>query len=241
MTETNQGKIVLDKGFVRLVDFMGGDDAVVQSARVSYGQGLKTPEQDERLIQYLMKNHHTTPFEHSIFKFHVKLPIFVARQFIRHRVGQSFNEISARYTEMKEEFYLPKEWRLQDVKNKQSSHGVVNPLNFLNVNEEVKTHCEQSMRLYKHLIGLGIAREMARMVLPVNLYTEWYWTVNAQALMHFIRLRSDSHAQWEAQEYSYAFAEFFQQKMPWTCKAFLNALEPAHSYPMLFLGKAEVK
>lgn len=211
---------VLDKGFVRLVDFMGGDQGVVDSARVSYGGKSKGAEADKKLIAYLLKHKHETPFEHAVFKFHVKTPIFVMRQWIRHRMA-SYNEISARYTEVKDDFYVPSRWRAQDVKNKQGS--VAAPaLDHAALTKRFQTQVDEALACYKDLLAAGVAREMARMVLPVNLYTEFYWTVNARSLMNFITLRADAHAQWEIQQYGEAMAKYFRDEMPWSYEAFLR-------------------
>ncbi len=210
---------ILDRGFVRLVDFMGGDLAVVQSARVSYAAESKGEEADRKLINYLLKNDHMTPFEQSVFKFHVSCPIFVMRQWIRHRMA-SYNEISGRYTEVKDEFYIPTVWRGQDLKNKQGSVAANVP------NEELTRLLDSQVRAcyetYQKLLKLGAAREMARMILPLNGYTQFYWTINARSLMNFISLRADAHAQWEIQKYAEALASFFEEKMPWTFSAFLG-------------------
>lgn len=210
---------VLDKGFIRLVEFMGGDQGVVDSARVSYGGKSKEAEQDRKLIAYLLKHSHMTPFEHSVFKFHVSCPIFVMRQWIRHRMA-SYNEISARYTEMKDEFYIPSAWRAQDLKNKQGSVKTAD-LDHPALTAHFSAQVEASLKCYRGLLEAGVAREMARMILPVNLYTQFYWTINARSLMNFITLRADVHAQWEIQQYAQALARFFAQKMPWTWEAFL--------------------
>ena len=209
---------VLDKGFVRLEDTMGGDLSVVRAARVSYKSEPKTAEEDAKLIAYLLKHHHGTPFEHAVFQFHVKLPIFVARQWIRHRMS-SYNETSFRYREAPEEFYIPEKWRGQDTKNKQGSAGISDGDDKA-WNDLLSTGCVGAMARYKLLLDNGVAREMARMVLPVNLYTEWYWTVNARALMHFITLRSENHAQWEMRQYSHALAHVLRQAMPLTWAAY---------------------
>lgn len=211
---------VLDKGFVRLVDFMGGDQGVVDAARVSYGGKSKGPEADRKLIAYLMKHKHESPFEHSVFKFHVKTPIFVMRQWIRHRIA-SYNEISARYTEVKDEFYVPAKWRAQDVKNKQGSVAAPS-LDHAALTAAFQGQIDASLACYKDMLSAGVAREMARMVLPVNLYTEFYWTINARSLMNFVSLRADSHAQWEIQQYGEAMAAAFREAMPWTWEAFLR-------------------
>lgn len=212
---------VLDKGFVRLEDRMGGDQSVLRAARVSYG---KDPEpdkaRDRKLITYLLAHDHGTPFEHTGMTFHVKLPIFVARQWIRHRIGVSFNELSARYTEMKDEFYIPEKWRAQDTKNRQGStpeEPMASMAPLIHINKE-------SMMVYRGLVENGVAREMARMVLPVNLYTEWYFTSNARSLMNFIRLRSDNHAQWETRKYSHAMAAIFRGLMPMAFDAMLEEM-----------------
>lgn len=224
---------VLDKGFVRLVDSMGNDESVVRSARVSYGRGTKTPAEDEKLINFLLKNEHGTPFEHTSMTFHVKCPIFVMRQWIRHRIGNSFNEISGRYTELKDEFFIPTEWRAgQDPKNKQGSAGVLGRGENAALTHALEVHCLEAYHLYERLIKEGVSREMARMVLPLNIYTEFYWTVNARSLMAFIKLRSEQHAQFETQQYSNALAKIFTQHMPWTSRAFYSTLNLSR-YPGL--------
>jgi thymidylate synthase (FAD) len=211
---------VLDKGFVRLVDFMGGDEAVIQAARVSHGAGAKGGEKDKKLDAYLLKHEHMSPFEHSFFKFHISLPVFVMRQWIRHRMA-SYNEISARYTEVKDEFYVPKEWRSPDPVNKQASRASAG------LDQKLCTKLvEESYRgaygCYQALLEAGVAREMARMVLPTSMYTQFYWTVNSRSLMHFICLRADAGAQWEIQRYAEALVGVFADKMPWTYSAFLE-------------------
>ncbi|MBI4345218.1 MAG: FAD-dependent thymidylate synthase [Elusimicrobia bacterium] len=217
---TDADKIdVLDHGFVRLVDFMGGDMSVVTSARVSYGSGSKGEEKDRKLITYMLRHEHMTPFEHSVFQFHVSCPIFVMRQWIRHRIG-SFNEVSARYTEMKEEFYLPSKWRAPDLKNKQSSQAAPD-LDHERCAKILKDSYATAYASYQDLIGAGAARELARMVLPTSLYTQFYWTLNARSLMHFIGLRADANAQWEIQRFAEALATFFRRKLPWTWEAYL--------------------
>ena len=213
---------VLDKGFVRLVEFMGGDQGVVDAARVSYGGKSKGEEADRKLIAYLLKHQHMTPFEHAVFKFHVSCPIFVMRQWIRHRMA-SYNEISARYTEVKDEFYIPERWRAQDLKNKQGS--VAAPaLDHAELTRKFDAQVQAAMKTYRELLAAGVAREMARMILPVNAYTEFYWTINARSLMNFVTLRADVHAQWEIQQYAEALAHYFKQKMPWTYDAFLASV-----------------
>lgn len=211
----------LDKGFVRLVEAMASDEGVVRAARVSYAGTTKGEAKDRELITYLLKHQHLTPFEHAVFKFHVKCPIFVARQWFRHR-WSSYNEISFRYTETSEEFYVPERWRAQDRKNRQGS--VAADLDDAALTRTYRESLEQSYRAYKQLIEAGVAREMARMALPVALYTEFFWTVNARSLINYLSLRADAHAQIEIQAYAEALAAFFEQLMPWTYEAFLQNL-----------------
>jgi thymidylate synthase (FAD) len=211
---------VLDRGFVRLINFMGGDETVVLAARVSTGKGLKGEEQDRKLIHYLMKHKHETPFEHSVFQFHISCPLFVARQWFRHRVA-SYNERSGRYVEYEDEFYLPHRLRLQAKSNKQASEFGEIP------NEhELLTMIQETYELvyerYKKLLAAGVARELARSVLPLSLYTQFYWTINARSLMNFINLRADAGAQWEIRQYAEAIARIFKAKMPWTWEAFVQ-------------------
>lgn len=217
---------VLDKGFVRLVDFMGGDQRAVESARVSFGSGAKGEEKDKKLVEYLLAHSHHTPFEHSVFQFHVKLPIFVARQWMRHRMA-SYNEVSARYTEVQEEFYVPAEFRVQDRINRQGSlkSGALDNKRLLEIYTK---SLDASYAAYRSLLENGVAREMARMALPVAQYTQFHWTVNARSLMNFLSLRMDSHAQLEIREYAGAIAEIFKARMPWTWEAFIktNAKKP---------------
>ncbi len=209
---------LLDHGLLRLVDFMGGDLAVVQGARVSYGQGSKGPEKDRKLIHFLLKNNHETPFEMAVFKFHCRTPIFVARQWFRHR-WSSFNEISGRYTELKYEFYIPDRVRRQQAKNYEFEESFDDAEN-ARLRDSLSAHFEASYRFYEDLLARGVAKEEARIVLPVSLYTEFYWTVNARALMNFLRLRAEEHAQYEIRVYAKAALEIFRAKMPWSCEAF---------------------
>jgi thymidylate synthase (FAD) len=211
---------VLDKGFVRLIDFMGGDETVVLAARVSTGKGLKGEEQDRKLIHYLMKHRHETPFEHSVFQFHISCPLFVARQWFRHRVA-SYNERSGRYVEYEDEFYLPDRLRLQAKSNKQASEfgEIPNERELIQMLQETY---ELVYERYKKLLASGVARELARAILPLSLYTQFYWTINARSLMNFINLRADASAQWEIRQYAEAIAKIFKAKMPWTWEAFVQ-------------------
>jgi thymidylate synthase (FAD) len=213
---------ILDKGFIRLVDFMGGDLAAVQAARVSYASESKGADADKKLINYLLKHDHMTPFEQTVFKFHVSCPIFVMRQWIRHRMA-SYNEISGRYTEVKEEFYIPETWRSQDTKNKQGSASG-HDLDHVELTRIFDEQVQACYGTYQKLLEMGVAREMARMILPLNGYTQFYWAVNARSLMNFMALRADVHAQWEIQKYAEAVAGIFEEKMPWTFAAFLGGV-----------------
>lgn len=218
---------VLDHGVVNLVNFMGGDDAVVASARVSngalYENASKGTEKDAKLISYLLNHRHGTPFEHSVFTFYIKCPIFVAREWMRHRIG-SYNEVSGRYTEFDPEFYIPEHYRLQGQTNKQGSFYPTGkdivPYNledwdWMNT-RDVQAITKKAYEVYKLLLARGIAKEMARMILPVNLYTQFYFTVNARALMNFLSLRMGEDAQFEIQRFAEAVDIFFEDKMPLT-------------------------
>lgn len=213
---------VLDHGFVRYVDHYGNDKRIVEAARISYQSPSKGDEQDKKLIGYLYKNKHTSPFEMVKLTLNVKMPIFVMRQWVRHRM-QNLNEVSARYTELPNEFYIPDVWRKQDTKNKQ---GSVSDEEFKpdiygsSLNETLDYHCQQSYMLYEHMINAGVAREMARMVLPINIYTEIYCCWDLKNLLHFIALREDSHAQSEIQEYARAIKSILIELFPWTMEAY---------------------
>jgi len=211
---------VLDKGFVRLIDYVGSDQRVVQSARISYGQSLKDSDRDAKLIHYLMKHGHMSPFEQVSLVFHVKMPIFVARQMIRHRTAK-VNEISGRYTEMKDEFYVPEPSRmkLQDQKNKQGSGSelVDDPDDLVNalMDQQISMFEE-----YKGLLDEGLAKEVARINLPLSIYTQWYWKIDLRNLFNFLRQRLDSHAQWEMQQYAETIALLTKLVVPVCYTAF---------------------
>ena len=211
----------LDKGFVRLVDSMGGDDAIVQSARVSYGKGTSKVSQDRGLIRYLMRHRHTTPFEMVEFKFHCKMPIFVARQWVRHRTA-NINEYSLRYSEARDEFYLPESDNIefQSSINKQGRMGKVDEELKKKVQNYFKEISDRSFEIYCELNEAGVARELARAILPVNLYTEWYWKNDLHNLLHFIGLRSDGHAQYEIRVFSDAMASFVKKVAPFAWEAY---------------------
>lgn len=211
---------VLDHGFVRLVDYLGGDARIVQAARVSYGEGTKTAREDRALIDYLLRNRHTSPFEQVVFTFHVKLPIFVARQWLRHRTAR-LNELSGRYSVMRDEFYLPHPAavRRQSVKNRQGSDEKEVP----EAPEIIALLKEEQARAYANYQGLldqEIARELARMNLPLSLYTEMYWQIDLHNLFHFLRLRLDWHAQYEIRAYGETIAKIVQAVCPMAYEAF---------------------
>jgi thymidylate synthase (FAD) len=213
---------VLDKGFVRLVDYLGGDARVVQAARVSYGAGTKTYREDAGLIDYLLRNRHTSPFEQVVLTFHVKLPIFVARQWIRHRTAR-LNEISGRYSVMKDDFYLPaaEDIALQSEDNRQGRAG--EPLEAAlaaGVREGFAAGQREAYAAYTALIGQGIARELARINLPLSLYTEWYWQIDLHNLFHFLELRLDAHAQKEIRLYGEVLFDLARKVAPGCCESF---------------------
>lgn len=213
---------VLDKGFVRLVDYMGSDDRIVQSARVSYGSGTKSFRQDRGLINYLLRNDHTSPFEQVQLTFHTKMPIFVARQWVRHRTAR-LNEISGRYSVMKDEFYVPDpaQMRGQSSDNKQarSEEQVEGASEML---AEMAADQAQVYAHYEQMIEKGLAREIARNNLPLSLYTEWYWQIDLHNLFHFLRLRLDAHAQYEIRVYAEAMARCAAAVAPLAYEAFVE-------------------
>lgn len=211
-------------GVVKLIDLMGSDKRVLDAARVSTGSISTSDEKDERLIEFLMKNDHHTPFEKIVFEFYVKCPIFVARQWFRHRIG-SFNEASARYKEFKWLTYKPERWRKQDTKNKQSSTQ-----EFIE-DYEIDTLVNQAFltaeTAYHKMIEKGVAREIARIVMPVALYTEFFWTVNFRSLMNFLKLRLDDGAQAEIRQYAKAILSILNkiESIKWTLSSFKRKLE----------------
>jgi thymidylate synthase (FAD) len=213
---------VLDKGFVRLVDYLGSDARIVQAARVSYGEGTKTFRQDRGLIAYLMRNDHTSPFEQVNFTFHIKMPIFVARQWIRHRTAR-VNEISGRYSVMADEAYLPDKAHinLQSEDNKQGrSEEPVDPKVQEQVAQLLASDQQRAFDTYHQLLDLGIARELARIDLPLSLYTQWYWQMDLHNLFHFLSLRLDSHAQYEIRAYAEVILSMVRAVCPIACEAF---------------------
>ena len=213
----------LDHGFVRLIDYMGDDAAIVQAARVSYGRGTRTLRSDRGLIRYLMRNAHNTPLEMCELKLHVKLPIFVARQWIRHRTA-NVNEVSGRYSVLDREFYMPAPEHMakQSVSNRQGRGEVLSAEQSAAVLALLKRDAAQAYETYEHLLGeeVGLARELARMNLPVNLYTQWYWKIDLHNLMHFLRLRADGHAQYEIRVYADAIGQLVEDWVPAVWEAF---------------------
>ena len=216
---------VLDHGFVRVIDYMGDDSAICQAARVSYGRGTKKVTNDEGLIRYLMRHWHSTPFEMCEIKFHVKLPVFVARQWIRHRTA-NVNEYSARYSILDREFYIPAPDALnaQSTVNNQGRGQVLEGAEADRVLEILKSDSGRSYDHYEEMLSqdgqAGLARELARMNLPANIYTQWYWKVDLHNLFHFLRLRADPHAQYEIRVYADAICEIIKDWVPAAYGAF---------------------
>lgn len=216
---------VLDHGFVRVIDYMGDDTAITQAARVSYGRGTKSVSNDEGLIRYLMRHWHSTPFEMCEVKFHVKLPVFVARQWIRHRTA-NVNEYSARYSILDREFYIPEPSALaaQSKQNNQGRGEVLEAEEAARVLEWLKADAARSYDHYEAMISTegqqGLARELARMNLPANIYTQWYWKVDLHNLFHFLRLRADAHAQWEIRVYAELICDIVKDWVPFAYRAF---------------------
>lgn len=219
---------VLDHGFIRVVDYMGDDSAVVQAARVSYGSGTKSVRDDEGLIRYLLRHHHTTPFEMAEIKLHVKLPIFVARQWVRHRTA-SINEYSARYSVVEDEFYIPSSDAVaqQSATNNQGRGDILDEASSNRVTANMSRSARDAYKNYIELLegdgsgsSTGIARELARAVLPVSFYTQWYWKTDLHNLLRFLELRMDTHAQWEIRQYASEIAKIVEQWVPMTFRAF---------------------
>jgi len=210
----------LDKGFVKLVDFCGSDQRIVQAARVSYGDGTKSVREDKGLIDYLMRNLHTSPFEQVSFTFHVKMPIFIARQVVRHRTAK-LNEISGRYSIIKDEFYVPDESRMlkQSSDNKQGSSLdlIDNPADHI---EQMQNEHSFLYANYEDYLESGMAKELARINLPLSTYTEWYWAIDAHNLFHFLKLRLDPHAQYEVRVFAQAKYDLIKPIVPYACESF---------------------
>ncbi len=227
---------VLDHGFVRVIDYLGDDAAVVQAARVSYGRGTKRARDDAGLVRYLMRHLHTTPFEMCEIKYHIKLPIFVARQWIRHRTA-NVNEYSARYSVVPDRFYHPAidAVRRQSAGNRQGAQGTMDELT-------AKEFCDYLDRVeanypeYQKLIDKGVARELARIGLPQSIYTEWYWKCDLHNTFHFLSLRMEEHAQQEIRDYANAMFAIIQQLLPVAAEAFLD-----YNFEAIHLSRLEVE
>ncbi len=226
---------VLDHGFIRVIDYMGDDTSIVQSARVSYGKGTKKVSTDSGLIKYLMRHRHSTPFEMCEIKYHIKLPIFIARQWIRHRTA-NVNEYSARYSILDKEFYLPKNEHLaaQSKSNRQGRGDVLQGEQAKKVLSLLKNDAERTYENYETMINerydgsvvdekeTGLARELARMNLTLNTYTQWYWKTDLLNLMNFLRLRADHHAQYEIRAYADVMLDTLKRWVPTTYEAFMD-------------------
>jgi len=226
---------ILDHGFIRVVDYMGNDTSIVQAARVSYGKGTKKVNTDAGLIKYLMRHWHSTPFEMCEIKYHIKLPIFIARQWIRHRTA-NVNEYSARYSILDKEFYLPLSENLaaQSQSNRQGRGDVLKGDQAKKVLDLLKSDAERTYSNYEEMLNerydgtvidenkIGLARELARMNLTLNTYTQWYWKTDLLNLMNFLRLRADHHAQYEIRTYADAMLETLKKWVPITYEAFMD-------------------
>ena len=226
---------ILDHGFIRVVDYMGNDTSIVQAARVSYGKGTKKVNTDSGLIKYLMRHWHSTPFEMCEIKYHVKLPIFIARQWIRHRTA-NVNEYSARYSILDKEFYLPDQKNLaaQSTINRQGRGGVIKGDQAERVLNLLKDDAERTYKNYEEMLNqrfdgttidenkIGLARELARMNLTLNTYTQWYWKTDLLNLMNFLRLRADHHAQYEIRAYAEVMLDTLKKWVPITYEAFMD-------------------
>lgn len=227
---------VLDNGFIRVIDYMGDDSAIVQAARVSYGKGTKQVNQDRGLIRYLMRHWHTTPFEMCEIKLHIKLPIFIARQWIRHRTA-NVNEYSARYSILDKEFYVPAPENLasQSASNRQGRGSVLEGAEAARVLDILKDDSERCYKNYLEMLNLnehtnepldaskrGLTRELARMNLNLNYYTQWYWKIDLHNLLHFLQLRADSHAQFEIRAYADVMLDIVKKWVPLTYESFMD-------------------
>ena len=226
---------ILDHGFIRVIDYMGDDSSIVQAARVSYGKGTKKVSTDSGLIKYLMRHWHSTPFEMCEIKYHVKLPIFIARQWIRHRTA-NVNEYSARYSILDKEFYLPSPEHLaaQSQSNRQGRGDIIEGDQAKEVLDLIKSDAERTYKNYEQMLNerydgsiidekkSGLARELARMNLTLNTYTQWYWKTDLLNLMNFLRLRADDHAQYEIRTYADKMLDTLKKWVPITYEAFMD-------------------
>jgi thymidylate synthase (FAD) len=232
--EQLKGKViqVLDHGSVELMDWMGDDSAIVCAARMSTGGSTKTPQEDERLIEYLMEMSHTSPFEMCEIKFKIKTPLFISKQWVRHRMA-SVNEFSARYSEMPDDFYVPETFRTQSKINHQASEGNLDDETNQKLSETTQAYTEDTYKLYKFMLEKGVSREMARIVLPVSTYTQFVWKIDLHNLLKFLRLRMDPTAQEEIRVYADVIWDIVKIWVPMTAKAF----EEFQLQSMTFSGK----
>lgn len=217
---------LLDHGFIKVIDKMGNDAAITQAARVSYGEGTKTVKEDKALIHYLLKHKHTSPFEQCSIKLHLKMPIFVARQWVRHRTAK-MNEYSARYSIVKDDFYIPSIENIgkQSSSNKQGTElQTFSESEAIIIQNQIKILSESAYELYQNLISKGVSREIARIVLPLNVYTEFYWKMDLHNLLHFLTLRCDKHAQYEIRIYAEKILEIVKEWVPFTYESYENCV-----------------
>jgi thymidylate synthase (FAD) len=214
---------VLDKGWVEIIDVLGSDARIVAAARISYDNETKGEEADKKLINFLLTHNHMSPFEMPHITFRMKAPIFVLRQLMRHRMA-NWNEVSLRYTEIPDEddYYTPSTWRAQDKKNKQSSTGEIHELNKLGAFTVYEQHHEDAIRHYAYLLNIGVAREQARMVLPVSMYSKVMFTIDLRNLFNMLSQRDHEGAQWETREYAKAMKVLVSEYFPWTFEAWNN-------------------
>jgi len=222
---------VLDHGFVRLIDYLGDDQRIVDAARCSLGDKSKTKQNNRNLIRYMLRNHHTSPFEQVVFVFDCKMPIFVARQWVRHRTAR-LNELSGRYSEMPEEFYVPEtdQVRAQSKSNKQGRDEALP----LTLTEDFRGFCQghgiNVFKVYQRYLGDDIARETARINLPLSTYTQWWWQMDLNNLFHFLKLRMDEHAQWEIRQYANAIYEIIKPIVPLAVEAWEDYILNAKTF-----------
>ena len=208
---------VLDKGFVHLVDVMGSDLSIVNAARISFGRESESMnDKDRKLLRYLWDHQHTSPFRHATLQFHIKAPLFVLRQWMKHQVGCAWNEISGRYVKFNPEFYVPEIWREQHPSNKQGSQGEIADSKSAEILYESNMKC--AVEDYYELLAMGVCKEQARMVLPLSLYSECYWTASLQAVLHFLKLREDEHSQKEIRDYAQSVRVITEKHFPESLK-----------------------
>ena len=208
---------VLDKGFVHLVDVMGSDLSIVNAARISFGRESESMnDKDRKLLRYVWDHQHTSPFRHATLQFHIKAPLFVLRQWMKHQVGCAWNEISGRYVKFNPEFYVPEIWREQHPSNKQGSQGEIADSKSAEILYESNMKC--AVEDYYELLAMGVCKEQARMVLPLSLYSECYWTASLQAVLHFLKLREDEHSQKEIRDYAQSVRVITEKHFPESLK-----------------------